>query len=230
MQQKSVDPAGDEAVFAGASLLKKNKEERHGQDGDRRLKVINLFGAPGQGKSATAGGLFWLMKAKGMSVEQVSEYAKYLVLTGRVWQLESEQLYLFAKQHHKQHILRGKYDFCVTDSPLLLASFYAPDSTTPPTFHHMATEYNGEFENLNFFLSRELSDSEFEETGRLHSKEDSERIEDKMREFMAGKGLSWTEIAIDHKTPWTILEKIGADAPGVVPFAGPAAPALEAAE
>jgi hypothetical protein len=225
--EKSMEHAGEgEALFAGASLLSKTRDEAHGRDEGRRLKVINLFGAPGQGKSATAGGLFWLMKAKGMSVEQVSEYAKYLVLTGRVWQLESEQLYLFAKQHHKQHILRGKYEFCVSDSPLLLASFYAPDLTTPPTFHGMAAEYNDSFENLNFFLSRELADCEFEETGRLHSKEDSLRIEESMREFMLKKGLKWTEIAIDHKTPWTILEHIEAMEPGRVPRQGPGAPEL----
>ena len=68
---------------------------------ESKLKVINLFGAPGVGKSTIAAGLFYFMKTAGESVEHVTEYAKYLVLTDRVQQLEDEQLYLLAKQHHK---------------------------------------------------------------------------------------------------------------------------------
>lgn len=49
----------------------------------KMIKVINIFGAPGCGKSTTAAGLFWRMKCDDMSVELVSEYAKACVFEDR---------------------------------------------------------------------------------------------------------------------------------------------------
>ena len=43
------------------------------------MKVINLFGGPGCGKSTTAADLFARMKLRGLSVELVTEYAKDVV-------------------------------------------------------------------------------------------------------------------------------------------------------
>lgn len=192
-----------------------------------RLKVINLFGAPGAGKSATRSGLFWLMKVKGMSVEEVSEYAKYLVLAGRHWQLTRDQLYILAKQHHKLLILEGQYEFAVTDSPLQLASYYSGPET-PASFHPMSMEYFDRFENVNFFLTRDLSQagSDFEEVGRMHNREESIRIEGEQKDFLAKKGLSWIDLEIDHKSPWELLKRIEQIYPGSVPQHGPSEPLL----
>lgn len=175
----------------------------------RNIKVINLFGAPGMGKSATAAGLFWLMKTRHMSVEHVSEYAKYLVLTHRTQQLREEQLYLLAKQHHKQHILRGSYEFCVTDSPLMLCSFYANKENTPDEFFSCVKSYWDRFENINFFVTRNIDEGEhFEETGRIHDRKQSLALEKKQREFLAENGIRFTDITIDERTPWVILDHI----------------------
>lgn len=43
------------------------------------MKVINLFGGPGIGKSTLAAGLFEHMKIAGFNVELVNEYAKDMV-------------------------------------------------------------------------------------------------------------------------------------------------------
>lgn len=199
-------------------------KEEHG-----RLKVINLYGAPGMGKSATRSGVFWLMKVKGMSVEEVSEYAKYLVLSNRTWQLTHDQLYIVAKQHHKMLIVAGQYDFAVTDSPLMLGSYYAsPAPMTPESFHPMCKEYANGFENINFFLTRDLKhqDAHFERAGRVHDREDAVRIEEEQKEFLIKHNIKWTNIALDHKTPWTILEELEKLYPGSVPKSGPAAPGL----
>ena len=39
-------------------------------------KIINLYGAPGSGKSTIASGLFFHMKMAGLNVELASEYIK----------------------------------------------------------------------------------------------------------------------------------------------------------
>ena len=181
-------------------------------DDPRPLKMINLFGAPGVGKSATRSGVFWLMKTLHLSVEEVSEYAKYLVLTGRTWQLREEQLYLFAKQHHKQMILRGKYEYGVTDSPLALATFYSPPSYLPG-FFAMAKDAWDQFDNINFYLTRDLANDHFEDTGRVHDREASLRVDGEMREYLARQGIGYQEMAIDLLTPWRIVNAL---VPGLV--------------
>lgn len=206
--------------------MPKENKNPNGEKG--KLRVINLFGSPGTGKSATRSGLFWLMKLKDMSVEEVSEYAKYLVLANRSWQLVSDQLYVVAKQHHKMLILEGVYDYAVTDSPLLLASFYA-GAGAPETFHAMCRDYSDRYENLNFFLRRDLGRN-FESEGRIHSLEDSKRIEMEQKEFLAKRSVEWIDIDLDHQTPWLILEHAAKRWPGSVPEFGPARPQWKAAK
>jgi hypothetical protein len=181
-----------------------------------KLKVINLFGAPGMGKSAVRSGVFWLMKSIHMSVEEVSEYAKYLVLSDRQWQLTEEQLYLFSKQLHKQHVVgRSGYEYAVTDSPIQLCPYYAP-STYFKTFGPLVDEAFDSFENINFFLSRDLSGpAVFENRGRRHDRSGAIAEEARMKQFLADKGIPYTELPVDMFTPWRILETI---APGKAPW------------
>lgn len=176
----------------------------------KKLTVINLFGAPGMGKSSVRSGIFWLMKAHHLSVEEVSEYAKYLVLSGRTWQLKEEQVYLFSKQHHKQLIIeRTGYEFAVTDSPLQLCSFYAPE-TYYPSFLGLVDEAYDHFHNINFFVTRDLSadDALFEERGRTHDKLMALRVEYEMRDFLARKSIRYTDLTLDLSTPWHVLEAL----------------------
>jgi len=173
------------------------------------LKVINLFGAPGMGKSGAAGGLFWLMKGNHYSVELVPEYAKYLIHAGRASQLEDEQYLVLAKQYHMLSILKNKYEFAITDSPLQLCAFYEPGKL-PPSYFELLDKFWGEFDCTNFFLSRDLSaeDAAFENEGRLHKKEDSIKTEGVMRNFLAKKNIGYTELPINMKTPWLLLDAI----------------------
>ena len=85
--------------------------------------VINLMGAPGTGKSTIASELFSKMKWLGYDVELVSEYAKELVWEERNETFKNE-LYLFAKQHHRMFRLNNKVKYIITDRPLILSIFY----------------------------------------------------------------------------------------------------------
>lgn len=181
----------------------------------QKLKVVNLFGPPCVGKSGIRSGVFWLMKACHLSVEEVSEYAKYLVLTGRTWQLNEEQLYLFSKQLHKQNIVaRNSYEYAVTDSPLQLSAFYAPKDYYSH-FEPLVDEAFHRFDNINFFLTRDLETQPFEERGRMHKREDSIRVEQEQREFLAAKGIPYIDLPVDMATIWHIVEHI---APGLAPW------------
>ena len=201
----------------------------------QRLRVINLFGAPGVGKSATRSGLFWLMKVKNMSVEEVSEFAKYLVLAHREWQLKQDQMYILAKQHHKMLILKGAYEFAVTDSPLMLAGYYCEETreeekaagleqSTPDSFVDLCRSYAESFDNLNIFLTRDFRKTAFESQGRIHGIEDSIRIDKEQKKFLERNGQTWVDIELDQVAPWRLLEEIEKKWPGSVPTWGPQIP------
>lgn len=179
-----------------------------------KLKVINLFGPPGVGKSSVRSGVFWLMKSYGLSVEEVSEYAKYLVLRRCEWQLREEQLYLLAQQHHKQLILRGQYEYAVTDSPLALCDFYAPPGKFA-SFSALIADLTDTFENINFYLTRDIEHGPFENSGRVHDRKAALEIDARMRQYLADRGISYIEMPIDLLTPWRILDHIK---PGLASF------------
>ena len=96
------------------------------------MKIINLFGGPGTGKSTTAAHLFAIMKWQGMKVELVSEYAKELTWDGRSNVL-LDQLYVLAKQNRKLERLKNHgLDFVITDSPILMGLAYTNILSTFP--------------------------------------------------------------------------------------------------
>jgi hypothetical protein len=175
-----------------------------------RLKVVNLFGPPGVGKSSLRSGVFWLMKSLHMSVEEVSEYAKYLVLTERTWQLEREQLYLLAKQHHKQAILQGRYEYAVTDSPLLLCAFYA-NRDDDTNFVRLTRETFDQFDNINFYVTRDLTDGPFETQGRVHDREQARLVDERLRQCLHRWGVPYTEIPLTIDAPLRVLQSIAPD-------------------
>jgi hypothetical protein len=152
------------------------------------------------------------MKGYHLSVEEVSEYAKYIVLTGRTWQFERDQLYLFAKQHHKQLILSGQYEYAVTDSPLSLCAFYAPE-TYLSGFFPLVEQARDSFENINFYLTRDLASEHFEDTGRVHNRQASIRVDAELREYLARHQIPFQEMPLDRLTPWRIVDAIK---PGLV--------------
>ena len=162
------------------------------------LKVVNLLGAPGMGKSAIASGLFYLMKKNHHSAALCREYAQYLVTAGREWQLREEQLYLFAKQQHELFIQRGNYRCAVTDSPLLLTAFYAAPDVTPQSFYQCVRDYNDKFENIYFFITRDIGapESVFDNSGRVHNRTESLEKEKQQRAFLDQWGVQYTDINV----------------------------------
>ena len=85
--------------------------------------VVNFMGAPGAGKSTMAARIFSELKWKGYDVELVGEYAKELVFEQRHQTFKNE-LYIFAKQHHRLFRLKGQVRIIVTDRPIILSQFY----------------------------------------------------------------------------------------------------------
>jgi len=131
------------------------REDRHdgiAQPGDLPLKVINLWGGPGTGKSTTAAGLFNVLKHWGFKVELVTEVAKDLTY-GKDWGSLKNQLLVLGLQDQRLRRLVGQVDWAITDSPL------------PTGMAYMSEEYENwlpaavrgaydRYENYDFMLRR----------------------------------------------------------------------------
>lgn len=148
------------------------------------MKVINLLGGPGSGKSTTAYGLAYKMKLCHMKVELVTEYAKELVYDGTLEMMLDRQEVIFAEQNQRLHRLRDKVDFAIIDSPLFFSYIYPEMNqkqkgvTNWPAikeFQALVLAVIDTYENINFFLKRP---STFEEGGRAHGLEQSQEIDD----------------------------------------------------
>lgn len=117
------------------------------------MKIINLYGQPSAGKSTTAAGLFHKMKLQGINCELVTEYAKDMVWREMPSKAFTDQLYITAKQHHRLFRLKGKVDYVITDSPILLGLAYM-DQNYFPSFEPLLKEIYSSFDNTDIFLQR----------------------------------------------------------------------------
>jgi tRNA uridine 5-carbamoylmethylation protein Kti12 len=167
------------------------------------MKVINLFGSPGTGKSTTAAGLFYLMKCQGMSVELVTEYAKDLVWQERKRTFR-DQLYITAKQNHRLEVLKGKVDYAITDSPLLLGVFYTPDDYYK-NWKSLVMEVFNSYDNVNIFLNRVKP---YNPVGRNQTQEESDAIAARIKQFLINEKINFMEFNADADAPRNILSQI----------------------
>lgn len=161
-------------------------------------KIINLFGPSGSGKSTTALGLAYELKLKGYKVEAISEWIKEKIFANDLGVVK-DQLYIFAKQRRKQFVLQDKgLDFIVTDSPLLLSSFYGnkyqtSDKTMLDLFYN---EFN-KFENINFLLKRTVP---FDPNFRFENQEQSDSDYLLMKSFLEENQIQYLDIDESEKT------------------------------
>lgn len=147
----------------------------------RKMIVINLWGAPGSGKSTAAAGLFHEMKIAGMNVELVTEFAKDMV-----WEEQHlvfrDQLYMLANQNRKLERLRGKVDYVITDSPIPLGLAYIDsDQQYTKSLSLLIMDVFNSYNNINIHLTRNHT---YQQTGRLHTEQESDSLDDRIVDIL----------------------------------------------
>lgn len=174
---------------------------RHASSKPVDTLIVNLFGAPASGKTTTVPDIFTSLKKKGLSAFQIQEYATYLIISGRVRELLREQDLIFTKQKHKQEIAQGKFRFVITESPLLLSSFYAPDDY-PASFHEYVRAMWERFNNVNFYIYKK-DWSDYDATSRIHDKSAAMQVEKALLNFVRGLGYPVVEVPVGEEPgPW----------------------------
>lgn len=141
---------------------------------------INFFGGPGSGKSVLAAYSYALLKAQGLNVELVREYAKDLVWSNNATMLRNQEL-VTTTQSLRQRSLYGKVDAIITDSPLMLGVAYDERASTfakRKWVQSVSDEFH-RYDNINIMLMRNKS-FEFEQEGRVHNLEESLEMDKKI--------------------------------------------------
>lgn len=164
------------------------------------MKLINLFGGPGSGKSTTAAGLFYKMKLQHKNVELITEYAKDLVYSEILPIVgKNSQEFIFAEQNRRQQILEGKVDWAITDSPLLLSFFYGVGNgrVNEEAFLSMVSDTFRMYDNINIFLDRP---TQFSEIGRSQNLQQSIEVDEALLKVLAFERVEFVRIPADSHT------------------------------
>lgn len=144
------------------------------------MLVVNLFGAPGAGKSTGAAYVFSQLKMRGINAELVTEFAKDKVWEGSQAVFQN-QAYIFGKQYFRISRLQNKVDVVITDSPILLSTFYNNDKTISTEFDALVTKVFSSYENLNVFIDRV---KQYNPAGRFQTEEESNALSKELLAFL----------------------------------------------
>lgn len=144
------------------------------------MLVVNLFGAPGAGKSTGAAYVFSQLKMLGINAELVTEFAKDKIWEDNEAALKN-QAYLFGKQYYRISRLQDKVDVVITDSPILLSSFYAKDPILGNEFDELVTKVFKSYHSYNVFIERTKA---YNPAGRFQNEDESNMVHDEMIDFL----------------------------------------------
>lgn len=166
--------------------------------------IINFCGAAGVGKSTAALGLAYEMKKRYIEVELVDEYAKRLVYANSKHMM-ADQLKILAEQNSRHFYASQPYngiEYVVTDSPLLLSAFYAPD-TYPKSFSDYVVDAFNSYNNFNIFIERTHP---YNPKGRLQTEEESDADNIRMKDFLAQNNISYISMPASDDLPLKVLD------------------------
>lgn len=145
------------------------------------MLIINLFGAPGAGKSTGAAYIFSKLKMLGVNAELVTEFAK-----DKVWENNTEvlsnQTYVFGKQHFRISRCANKVDVIVTDSPLLLSALYNKSDLLGEEFNDLVAKIFKSYNSVNYFIER---DKPYNPKGRFQTEKESDYLAEKIKDMLA---------------------------------------------
>lgn len=170
------------------------------------MKVINIYGGPGTGKSTVAAEVFVAHKKSGYDVELIPEYAKSMVYEKRFNILGEDQLYILAKQHRCIYrLLDQPMDYVIVDSPIINSAAYnLHTNLNQDILNLLVRELDRKYDNINIFLERN-PDYGYNPNGRLQSTtEEADQKADDIRQRLAHFNIDYTTMINDEHT----VEKI----------------------
>lgn len=166
--------------------------------------VVNFIAAPSAGKSSLMADVFAKLKWKNIDAEMVTEYAKDLVWEERTQTFKNE-IYIFAKQHHRLFRLNNKVDIIITDRPLILSCYYNRAANGSQLLDQLVLEEFNKFNNLNFFVNRVKP---YNPNGRNQTEDESNAIGVSLKEMLNENNITYTEITGEPSSTDRVVSKI----------------------
>lgn len=162
-------------------------------------KIINLFGGPSIGKSSVAGGLFYELKRRHISVDAPYEFPKVLAWD-KNYPAIKDQFYVIANQHRGITRSYGEVDYIIVDSPILLSLIYKgyydssdsyPSSFYGDEFNKFIVSLHNRYDNLNIVLKRDPT--RFEDKGRYQNLGESLEIDKRIVGLLEGNYIRYSQ-------------------------------------
>ena len=162
--------------------------------------VLNIHSGSGCGKSTIAAGVYTELKLRHGNAELVREYIKKWA-----WKKtppgKFDQIYVLGQQINAESILYGQVEIIITDSPILLVSFYEQYllgegflKNTTLDFMKYAESHGVTY--LNFWLERPET---FDTRGRYETKETAMKIDVLMKDWLIKEaGIKLINLPADH--------------------------------
>lgn len=151
--------------------------------------LVNLYGAPGAGKSTGAAYIFSQLKMRGINAELVTEFAK-----DKVWEESKEvfnnQAYIFGKQYFRISRCADKVDVIITDSPLLLSTIYNDNPILGEEFNNVVRNVANSYDSINYYITRV---KDYNPKGRFQSEEESDAIANRVKNMLDYEGVEYIE-------------------------------------
>ena len=151
------------------------------------IRRINLFGAPGTGKSTVAAGLFYFLKLRQFNVELVREYIKNWVYKG-IEVKSYDHIYIFGKQLHAEDLLLSSgVELIITDSPVTMSLFYA-DSLRDSQIN-ICKDFDKKYQPLNILLKR--GNIPYKTIGRYQTEEQAKTLDESIALFLNNNNVNY---------------------------------------
>lgn len=160
------------------------------------MKVINIFGGPGTGKSVTAAHLFAELKKQHKNCELVTEFAKDLTYD-ESYRVMENQIWIFANQQQRLNRLINKVDYIVTDAPLFNSIVYSGKGDENRPFHNFVLHEFNKHDNLNIFLERETV---YQQEGRYQDEAGAKEVDQEVLRCFQYFKVPYVKVGLDNVT------------------------------
>jgi len=171
--------------------------------------IVNFVGGPGIGKSTMAHITHGILKSKHFNVEFCSEYAKDLVWD-KQYNLLNNQMYVVEEQIKKMMRYIGQVDYLITDGSVLNCLWYNkynPENTSSiKIVEEKIMNFHEQNHTINIFLTR--GNFDFEAEGRIHSYQESIKIDKGLKELLKEKNINYVNIEANINSIESIIELI----------------------
>ena len=145
------------------------------------MLLVNLYGAPGTGKSTGAAYIYSKLKLDEVNCELATEFAKDMVWDENKKAIYN-QAYVFGNQYYRISRLENEVDVVITDSPILLSITYNKDKRLGKEFTDLVKSVSLSYENrLDILLTRVRR---YSTVGRLHDEEQSDKLYNEIKKLL----------------------------------------------